>query len=157
KILTNVDQNLADAVRLKQWWEKTHSDNSYSKQFQLVRTFHRPNYGVGFFDTVTLGGKPTAVMGLVQEMLYDRADSEVDTVIAELQKQFREFVLAYFTHVTDFRLPEGYVDESRPDPGNNPFSWCPEEVANRQGFGYSQLYYKLKGSGKIGKFPEEQR
>src|SRR5262249_58116065 len=90
KILTNVDKNLADAVQLKQWWEKTHSDNSYSKQFQLVRTFHRPNYGVGFFDNVTLGGKPTAVMGLVQEMLYDRADSQVDTVIAELQKQFRE-------------------------------------------------------------------
>src|SRR5262249_44354642 len=91
KIMTNVDQNLADAVQLKRWWEKTHSGGSYSKQFPLVRTFHRPNYGVGFFDTVTLGGKPTPVMGLVQEMLYDRTDSELDAVIAELQKQFREF------------------------------------------------------------------
>src|SRR4029453_11536281 len=34
-----------------------------------------------------------------------------------------------------------------------PFSFCPESVNSQSGFGYSQLYYKLRESGYTGKFP----
>ncbi len=34
-------------------------------------------------------------------------------------------------------------------------SWCPHYEANKRGFGYSQVYYKLRASGQIGKFPIE--
>jgi hypothetical protein len=83
----------------------------------------------------------------------------VPSAIADLQKQFRQFVLGYLTHVTSFRQPEAYIEKSPSTSGprkSNPLSWCPEEAPDRQGFGFSQLYYKLKGSGKLGKFPSDQ-
>src|SRR6185295_20006569 len=34
-------------------------------------------------------------------------------------------------------------------------SWCPVPGVLRQGFGFSQHYYKLRETGEIGKFPTE--
>jgi hypothetical protein len=36
-------------------------------------------------------------------------------------------------------------------------SWCPQPEDTRQGFGFSQLYYKLRGSGAVGRFPAAER
>ena len=37
------------------------------------------------------------------------------------------------------------------------FSWCPQEDILRRGFGFRQLYYKLKATGEVGKFPTRER
>ncbi|HEY7214964.1 MAG TPA: hypothetical protein VIC28_10065, partial [Thermoanaerobaculia bacterium] len=74
--------------------------------------------------------------------------------------QLREFVLQYFMRVSDFKRPEAYVPGERTS-GQTALpllSWCPDPGDPRAGFGYSQLYYKLAGSGVIGKFaPAERR
>src|SRR5262249_16020698 len=54
----------------------------------------------------------------------------------------------------DFRQPEAYVDHA---PHNAPpffssLSGCPQPVIERVGFGFSQLYYKLRETGQIGRF-----
>jgi hypothetical protein len=38
-----------------------------------------------------------------------------------------------------------------------PFSLCPQEDPRRVGFGFSQLFYKRRDSGQIGRFPEEEQ
>jgi hypothetical protein len=37
-----------------------------------------------------------------------------------------------------------------------PLSWCPREDILRQGFGFIQCFYKLRESGRIGKFSEAE-
>ena len=61
--------------------------------------------------------------------------------------------------VSDFRRPQASIKFERPVPPPllRPLTWCPEEYPARQGFGYAQFYYKLRESGRVGKFPEEKR
>jgi hypothetical protein len=59
--------------------------------------------------------------------------------------------------VADFRQPEAYVDEiAIPVP---PFlgrlSWCPREDLSQVGFGFSQVFYKLRATGEVGRFPAD--
>jgi hypothetical protein len=91
-------------------------------------------------------------MGLYQEMVYDRGNG---TPTADVNRQLREFVLRYFLRVTDVCRPEAFAAESRTSlPALDRLSWCPERERDRAGFGFSQLYYKLASSGRIGRFPE---
>ncbi len=158
-IIRNVDECLADALELKQWWEEKEKTQNYADKFEIVRTFHRPNSGVGFFDAPTLRGKPAPVMGETHEMLFDRPDDDATQILEEIRREFQEFVLRYFTHVSSFRQPEQYADPSHKAASSidNFLSWRPVEEPDWQGFGYIQLYYKLKSTGEIGKFPASQQ
>src|ERR1041384_8004400 len=95
-------------------------------------------------------------------MLYDqpRTPAASRTAAAEwMRDQVREFVLHYFMRISAFREPEAYVPD-RPflPPGFlQRLSWCPQEDILRRGFGFRQLYYKLKGTGEVGKFPTRER
>jgi hypothetical protein len=57
--------------------------------------------------------------------------------------------------VSAFRQPEVYVESPQPDLLGylERLSWCPEPSILRQGFGFTQHYYKLRSTGQIGKFP----
>src|SRR5258708_27746791 len=95
-------------------------------------------------------------MGTVEEMLYDQPKHSNRE---RLRDEFREFVLHYFLRVTDFREPKASVNPGR---SNLPewlrdLGWCPDSEFVNTGFGYSQYFYKKRGSGEVGKFPEEQR
>lgn len=157
-ILRYIEPSLDQALELRRWWTNKEVAKDYAQQFELIQTFNRPNRGTGFFDIATVKGANLPVMGVIQEMLYDRADTGAANVIGDICAQFQEFVLAYFTRISSFRQPQAYV---KPTPETtashwNPLSWCmrPEEIV--QGFGFSQHYYKLKESGRVGKFSQEQ-
>jgi hypothetical protein len=93
-------------------------------------------------------------MGAVEETLYDQPKG---TASQRSRRELREFILHYFLRVSDFRLPEIYTEPGpAPPPGLEALSWCPEPRIRRAGFGYSQHYYKLRGSGVVGRFPGEQ-
>lgn len=158
-ILANVEQSLHQALQLKQWWEQNNSENCFTEQFNLIRSFNHPARGTGFFDTAFLDGKYLPLMGVVQEMLYDRADTGAERVLPVIRNELQEFVLRYFMRISDFRQPQAAIqsDVARSAFDQSTFSWCSRSQPQWRGFGYSQHYYKLSGSGRIGKFPDSER
>lgn len=161
-VIDRVEGFLRDGLALNRWWIQTDETNSYAQRFPLDREFNRPAGAYGFFDQVQLESGPLPIMGNVQEMLYDqpRTPAVSRAAVAEwMRDQIREFVLHYFMRVSAFREPEAYVPD-RPfmPPGFlQSLSWCPQEDILRRGFGFRQLYYKLKATGEVGKFPTRER
>ncbi len=159
-ILQRVDSYLSSGLALKRWWDKTYSTNSFRQRFELQRVFNRPGRSFGFFDDVSFDGRTLPVMGNFQDMFYDqpRTPTNLQQEAAQwMQDQVREFVLHYFMRVSSFRQPEAYVESGQPSVPHclEGFSWCTEKDILRQGFGFSQLYYKLCDNGQVGKFQDE--
>ena len=154
-IISDVERALGVGLTLRAWWERKESAASYADSFEPVRTFNKADRVTGFFDTVRVDGRDLPVMGLVQEMLFDEPKQGGADKIRD---EFREFILHYFLRVSSFREPEPFIpkdQETKSTVGRElqPLSFCPEPVDTRRGFGYLQLYYKLRGSGVVGKFP----
>lgn len=158
-VLASVDRYLSDALLLKRWFDRVDPTRAYAECFELQRTFNRPDTSYGFFDEVQLSFGRVPVMGSVQDMLYDwvraPAGSERE-VAAWTNRQVREFVLRYFMRVSDFRQPESGETQrvAAPPPCLARLSWCPSTDPPREGFGFTQLFYKLRETGEIGRFSE---
>jgi hypothetical protein len=155
-VLSSVDHYLAAGLQLKRWWEQTSATTAFATYFDLGLTFNRPDTGYGFFDQIHVGGQTFQAMG------FDRLktpQAQTPAAAQWLREQLREYVLRYFMRVSDFRQPQGFTADERlaPSPYLRPFSLCPQEDPRRIGFGFSQLFYKLRGSEQIGRFPEEER
>ena len=95
-------------------------------------------------------------MGIVEDMFYDQPKHAPPEAVRD---ELREFVLHYFLRVSAFERPEAYAAaDANPPPRAFPrLSWCPTYEANKVGFGFSQQYYKLKASGRYGKFTSEEQ
>jgi hypothetical protein len=154
-VVGDVDRALAAARQLRLWWEWKEATGGYAEQFEPVRTFNKADRVTGFFDTAPLDGGWLPVMGLVQESLFDQPKQ---ASAPKVRDELREFVLHYFMRVSSFRQPEAFIPRDQATRGQvrrafQPFSLCPERADARAGFGYRQLFYKLRGSGVVGKFP----
>lgn len=155
KIVGHADQTLADGVEVERWFEEKERTGSYAERFDVVREFNSDGQSFGFFDATPMGGREVPVMGIVQEMFYDRQKAASGR---EILPQVREFILEYFMRVSHFRRPEAFT-AGHPNPPSylRPFAWNPDAAEHHVGFGYQQLYYKRRGSGEIGKFaPADQ-
>ena len=64
-IINSVDQFLGDALLLKQWWQRADAAQNYADRFELERSFNRPDWSYGFFDSVPLSGMVVPIMGSV--------------------------------------------------------------------------------------------
>lgn len=156
-IIGSVDRYLADGLALKRWWNATYPTNAFAERFGLTRAFNRPDTSFGFFDQVQLDHEILPVMGNYQSLLYDqpRTPANLNREAAVwMRNQIREFVLRYFMRVSSFREPEVYVESGRTATPRylERLSWCTEPDILREGFGFSQHYYKLRDTGEIGKF-----
>jgi hypothetical protein len=161
-VINTVDGFLRDGLVLKRWWEEADATNSYAQRFPLDREFNRPAGAYGFFDQVKISSGMLPVMGNVQDMFYDqpRSPTRQHREAAEwMRDQIREFALHYFMRISAFREPEAYVPERHfVAPGYlERLSLCPQEDILRRGFGFRQVYYKLSGTGEVGKFPTRER
>ena len=156
-----VESSLLAGLELKRWWdEREAAGYQFADRFETVCTYHRPDRSFAFFDEAPTGGGSLPVMGDLQDLFYDQARAplmpgEVERMAAQLQN----FVLRYYLRVSDSRTPTAFVPEAQPQvpPLARPFSWCPQNTDDRQGFGYEQLYYKRRDDGRVGEFPEEER
>ena len=158
-ILDSLEGFLSDGRAMKAWWDEAYVSSGFSERFDLVHTLHRPEKSFGFFGKVPLGRGPMAVMGVRDELFYDRPKlmGASQTEGAEwMRDQIREFVLRYFLRISDYRLPQKIVATGTEDlPALlRPFSLKPKEEVERKGMGFTQVYYKRCGTGEIGKFPE---
>jgi len=155
-LLNGLDRAMADGLALKHWWEHTNANKKYAQRFELVREFNESQTSFGFFDEVIIDGQSLPVMGTVDEMLYDRQKEKPNE---KLRNQFREFILHYFMRVSSYHPPTAIVETGEAKHGDvqsffQPLSWCPAGSYSRGGFGYSQHYFKLRESGRVGKFRE---
>jgi len=154
-VIEDTERALADGLTLKSWWEQKEATGSYADPFELVRTFNRAERVTGFFDTISLNGNDFPVMGLVQEMIFDKAKQARPELIRD---ELREFVLHYFMRVSSTREPEAVIPRDEYTKGEiqvglQPFTFCPQSRDTQSGFGFSQLYFKLNEAGYTGKFP----
>ena len=159
QVTAAVDGSLRRGLDLLRWWKGR--DGPFEERFELAFTHNRPDTSFGFFATAEVDGKPFPVLGNLQEMFYDRPKSGVtrrSPAAEHVDRQLREFVLHYFMRVADFRPPQPY-SEGQPQPPLllSPLSWCFRDDAKRAGFGYRQLYYKLRDGGEVGRFPEDRQ
>jgi hypothetical protein len=161
-IVDGAEQYLADGVALLRWWEAAEGGAGFTERFDLQRSFNRAATSYGFFGTLDRQGSALPLMGNVQEMMYDnpRVPAQFGPhVTSWIRDQVREFVLRYFMRISDFRQPESaetYTSPSPAPPGLGRLSWCSGNDIMREGFGFTQLFYKLRASGAVGRFTEEQ-
>jgi len=157
-ILDTVEQYLAAGLALKNWWKDVGLRGRSEETFVLERSFNRATNSYGFFSQARLQERTVAIMGNVQDMLFDRAKIPPQLVRQDTewtQQQLREFVLRYFMRVSSFRPPEAAVDDdgSAVSSWLSRISWCAAPDIVREGFGFSQLYYKTL-AGAVGKFSD---
>ncbi|MBI3940451.1 MAG: hypothetical protein HY315_06420 [Acidobacteria bacterium] len=149
-----------DGLALKKWWEEAQQANGYTDRFDSVHTLNRSESSFAFFGEAPLERGKMPVMGLVDDVFYDRpkaAEGEGEMGVTRMKEQIREFALRYFLRVSDYRQPERL-----PDPGADqvppylrPLSWRAEQDVHRSGMEFTQRYYKSSSTGRIGKFPSE--
>jgi len=143
KILSLVPDSLARGIELYGWWRRTERDRAYSDSFPLQRKFNRAKRSVGFFDKASLTFGEIPVTGVVQETVFDNSPLTPEAA----RDQIRSFVLRYLLRVADFQEPSAFgLRDLRRSAASGP---------ETSGWGYSQSYYKLRGSGRVGKFPPE--
>jgi hypothetical protein len=160
-IVDSAEQYLADGVALLRWWEAAEAGAGFTERFELQRAFNRAATSYGFFGSIDRRGRTLPLMGNVQEMMYDnpRVPAELGAqVTGWIRDQVREFVLRYFMRISDFRQPEsaGTYANPSPPPGLGRLSWCGRNDILREGFGFTQLFYKLRATGTVGRFTEQQ-
>ncbi len=161
EIIDSAGQYLDDGIRLLRWWEAAELDSSFTERFDLQRSYNQAASSYGFFGTLDVRGRSLPIMGNVQEMVYDnpRVPSRLGADVASwIRDQVREFVLRYFMRISDFRQPESAASYARPSPAPvfSRLTWCPGRNVVREGFGFSQLFYKLRATGQIGRFPTDR-
>ena len=157
-ILSRVEKYLADALALNRWWKDAEINHGFHEKFELERTLNRPASSYGFFGEAHVAGGTMPVMGNVQDMFYDQPKVPAHLVsdgARSMQQQLREFVMHYFMRVSSFRKPEAFVPDLRPksDVWLTNLTWCPEPRIAREGFGFTQIYYKTM-TGEIGRFDD---
>ncbi len=141
-LLDHADRFLADGLAIKRWYDQMEATNGFADRFDLVHTFRREERSQGFFGNVQLEGRSMPVMGVLDEVFYDRPKAPADqreTAALWMRDQIREFVLHYLMRVCGFRLPQENAED---------------EQISRKGMGFTQSFYKRKDTGEIGVFPE---
>jgi hypothetical protein len=156
-LLEDIPSSLAAGLDLLAWWRDVDESDCFEERFPLIRNFNRPTSGFGFFDTAPVAGRSIPIMGATQDMLFDRTDSTEPAAVENARQQFKEFVLHYMLRSSSYLQPRAWTTT----PGQLyshavPFSPCVSGDESRAGFGYSQLYFKLRDDFRIGKFSERQ-
>jgi hypothetical protein len=154
-LVGQADRALADGQSLLRWWQRLDAVNGYGERFDLIRAYNESDHSFGFFDSAPYCGGVLPVMGVVEDLLYDQTKQ---TAPNRVRDEFREFVLHYFMRISAFEQPGAYADQGRipPTTYREGLSWCPQDIGQRAGFGFSQLYFKRADTGELGKFPRHQ-
>jgi len=162
-ILEQLPQALSGGLELYRWWQRTHAENGYRDRIPLVRQTHRPtDVNFGFLENVPLKRGLLPVLGIYQEQLYDAVkapESQQPTELEWMRCQVQAYMLRYFMRVCAHCKPRPLAQGPKTPPPDflKELSWCGGEKTEERGWGYSQLFYKLRETGKIGKFAEDEQ
>ena len=162
QVIQRAESALACGLELKRWWQQASENHSYPNPYRQAFVFNRPDdFSCGFYGEAKVGGRRLPINGNVQHMFYDapKASERGGSQAQWMQSQIREFVLRYFLRVSDYRQPQQVVAPVREStrPLFDFFSQCPKGDPQLEGFGFTQLFFKLKETGEILRFPRDQR
>ncbi len=132
ELLSRADRSLDDGLALKRWWDERERRRDYPDRFDLRRSFNPSGDSYGFFDVAPVRGAGIPVLGMVQEMLFDKPKQ---CSPEQTRQHLREFVLRYLMRVSSFRRPDAYATARS----------CIPFGAEEMGFGYTQHYLKTRG------------
>ncbi len=157
QVIAAAPRALEAAVELRRWWERLDEADAYADRYTETFVFRRPeDSSFGFFEQAELPSGKLPIIGNVQRMRYDR--TKAGTSARAMQRQIKAFVLEYFMRVSDYRRPQPV-----PEPGQTAlpgvlryFDRRPSAEYKAGGFGYGQLYYRLRESGEVGRFPRRE-
>src|SRR5882672_10958392 len=107
KIVGYAERTLAEGAELERWFEQRDAEDAFAERFNVVREFSTGVRSFGFFDEAPVGGRDLRVMGIVQEMFYDRQKTATGK---DILPQVREFILHYFMRVSHLRQPEAAAE-----------------------------------------------
>jgi hypothetical protein len=151
QLLRNVELHLSQGIEIRDWWERKDRENTFADRFEIARTFNPAETAYGFCDETKLRERNVRLMGLAQQMVFDRPKTPQGSAN---RPQLREYAMRYFLRSSDFREPVAF---DRTSFGEVPAAlrgalWKrPASDESLRGFGFSQLYYKLV-KGEIGRF-----
>jgi hypothetical protein len=154
KIVGYAERTLAEGAELERWFEQRDAENAFAERFNVVREFSTGDRSFGFFDEAPIGGRDLRVMGIVQEMFYDRQKTATGL---DILPQVREFILHYFMRVSHLRQPEAAAEADSVPTSSllKMMSWLPDANESQIGFGFQQLFYKTT-DGEVGKFAPDE-
>ncbi len=157
RVLDAVEPALADGRALRRWFEAADAAGTFAERFEVVREFNPSDESFAFYDRIEFGGgRVMPVMGTVDHSLFDRPKRAGAALVRD---EFREFVLRYFMRISDYRQPQAYIsdEDARAHEAYSPrLSWCTRRESSDIGFGFTQHYYKLRGTGAVGKFHQRE-
>jgi hypothetical protein len=142
RVIEQVNESLSGGLEVFRWWKRADAARSYREQYELERAFNPADRATAFFDEPELSWGKVPLLGCVQQMTFDYSRRDPQDAHA----QIREFVLRYFLRVSDYRRPASFMLRE--------LRRTKEQQAQLDGWGYSQVYYKLRDGGAVGKFPE---
>lgn len=145
KIVSLVTDSLSRGLELYRWWRRTDRDRAYRSSFPIEQKFNQAKRSIGFFDRARLTFGEIPVIGVVQETTFDSSP----LTPAAARDQIRNFVLHYLLRVAAFESPAAFAIRDLRRPAAS--------ASDESGWGYSQCYYKLRDSGRVGKFPPEEQ
>lgn len=163
QLLSRAETALARGIELRKWWLAADATDNYPNPYQEGFVFGRPDdRSFAFIGNAELDSGSMPINGNIQQMFYDapKAPNAAQQPATEwLCAQVREFILHYFMRISDYRLPQEFSDCRAKDTLSylRPFSQCPKNDPQREGFGFEQLFCKSAATGEIGRFPSERR
>jgi hypothetical protein len=95
-ILSTIEDYLEAGLALRNWWKDDGLRGRHQQTFDLERSFNRASSSYGFFSKARVQGRTVAIMGNVQDMLFDRAKTPPQFIEEDTEwtrRQLREFVL----------------------------------------------------------------
>lgn len=155
KMVAGIDGTHRDTLLVRDWWDARERAGDLAQVTDIAGAIHHGERAFGFFDVATINDRELPVMGVVQEMFYDRPKHASPE---EVRGQLREFVLGYFMRVSHWHEPGTMADGHRPLPALlKPLSWIPEPSDDRVGFGYEQLVARTRATGRFVKYGPNER
>lgn len=142
-ILNGVDQAIQQGQDVKKWWADNRQTRVQEKRHPIARQIHRPDRNYGFLMNADLRLGSLPVSGVIQEQIFAFPKGRTTLSAqskAEQRKQLRTFIMRHFMHLTSQAVPETCGDQHGAKP-------------DTVGWQYEQVFYKLQGTGEIGKFP----
>lgn len=126
-LLEKTELALREGRELEQWYRRSEPTLRFFP-LKLSGNYKLPNRAMGFFDTLTIGGRPRQVMGCRQEVELGKLVSPRGPALLE------EFVLSNFQRLGNWTYPDG----------------------NLGGFTFEKTLHKTS-AGSVGKFPDTER
>ena len=152
EVLANVEAAIDQGREVKEWLDAERTSRIWMNRFPIARELHYPDLNFGFLMDANLRSGTLPVAGVCQDQLFawPKAPAGCRQDLVKVRARLRDFIFHRFmgiTHEESWTRAEG-LGSGRRNPDSRQLV---------DGWGYEQVFYKLKGTGEVGRFPDNQQ